>query len=86
MQGYKFYGKVNLAETWRDPDEIKYFAEQIFTDFDKVSNYAINFINSKISDDKEKIRKIELDAKGSWHYSFMGSWAPTYYIETVEIN
>lgn len=86
MQGYKFYGVRNMAETWRDPDELVYSDEHIFTDFDKVSNYAIDFINSKISDDKEKIRKIELDAKGSWHYSFFGSWAPTYYIKTVEIN
>lgn len=86
MRGYKFYGEVNLAETWRDPDEIKHFAEQIFTDFDKVSKYAIDFINSKISDDKEKINEIVLDDNGSWQYSFMGSWAPTYYIETIEIN
>lgn len=88
---YQFYGEINYAETWRDADDIKRFDEHIFTDFDKMSQYVINFINEKIEEsyiykDYDKLKKIELDNNGCWHYTFMGSWAPTYYVKTIEID
>lgn len=83
---YKFFAQRNLAETWRDPDQIEISEEKYFSSFENLCKYVIPYLNNKITEDTEKITEIKLDKNNKWHYSIFGSWMPTYYIEKITLD
>ncbi len=85
MQIYKFYSVRNLAETWRDPDEIVYGDEFYSTSMLAMEQYVLKFLKDRYSN-LERPKEIELDNEGKWHFDIFGSWMPTYYIEEINVK
>ena len=86
MKIYKFYSVRNLAETWRDPDEIVYSDEAYFSSFEKMEKYVLEFLKNRYQKQKDIPTNIKLNETGRWHYDVFGSWAPTYYVEEIETD
>lgn len=84
MQIYKFYSVRNLAETWRDPDEIVYEDEYYTSSIMEMERYALNFLKENYPY-YDLPKSIELNDKGEWHFDIFGSWLPTYYIKEIEM-
>ena len=86
MKIYKFYSVINLAETWRDEDHLKYSDEAYFTSFESMEKYVLEFLKYKWSNSQEIPKRVELNESGKWHYDIFGSWMPTYYVEEIKID
>lgn len=82
MKIYKFYSVRNLADTWRDPDEIVYGDEFYSTSMQAMERYVLKFLKDRYSN-LELPKEIELDNKGKWYFDILGSWMPTYCIEEI---
>ena len=44
---YKFYSKRNMAETWRDPDDIRIDDEHYFQTFEGARDFILKFLEDK---------------------------------------
>lgn len=86
MKIYKFYSVRNLAETWRDNDELEYSNETYFTSFENMEKYVLGFLKHHWGKFQEIPEDIELNETGRWHYSVFGSWMPTYCVEEIETD
>lgn len=84
MEIYKFYSIRNLAETWRDPDELVYGDEFYSTSKHTMEQYVLKFLKDNYPN-LELPKEIELDTEDKWHFDIFGSWMPTYYIEKIEV-
>lgn len=83
MKIYKFYSIRNLADSWRDPDEIVYKDEFYSTSMEKMKRHVLKFLKKSYSN-LELPKEIELDNKGKWSFDIFGSYMPTYYIEEIK--
>lgn len=84
MKIYKFYSVRNLAETWRDSDDLVYGDEFYSTSKQAMEQYVLKFLKDNYPN-LVLPKEIELDNKGNWCFDIFGSWMPTYYIEEIEV-
>lgn len=83
MKVYKFYSIRNLADSWRDSEEIVYKDEFYSTSIKEMKRHVLKFLKKRYSS-LDLPKEIELDNKGKWHFDIFGSYMPTYYIEEIE--
>jgi len=83
MKIYKFYSVRNLAENWRDPDEIVYGDEFYSKSMQVMERHVLKLLKDSYPD-LELPKEIKLDKKGKWSFGIIGSWMPTYYVKEIK--
>ena len=95
MKVYSTYKLINYAETWRDPDNIKRTDLGMFKTLKKAKEAVFNEVNRYCLKNK---RYSSLIITPDWHkcidkrfpnsiyFEEIGSWAPTYIIQKVEVK
>lgn len=86
MKIYKFYSVRNLAETWRDEDNLEYSDMAYFTSFETMENYVLEFLKYRYGKSQKLPNSIELNKTGKWQFDIFGSWMPSYFVEVIETD
>lgn len=92
MKVYSVFCLVNLAETWRDADDITRTDLGVFKKLKDAKKAVFNRVNEvaiKLKYETQKVDWTKCKDKNypnSIYFEDTGSWAPTYIIQTIDIK